>query len=77
MNLWTQRLRQPYRLLREPPDLPRRRRRMEHYTWAEPGDPPNADYESVRARRLAEPMCMRISNSARRSWSLFCALPRQ
>src|SRR6478752_6499278 len=27
-----------------------------HYTWAEPGDPPTADYKSVRAQPLAKPL---------------------
>ena len=27
---------------------------MKHYDWAEPGDPPNPDYTSVRSRPLAK-----------------------
>jgi hypothetical protein len=29
---------------------------MMHYTWAEPGDPPSADYASVRAKPLVKPV---------------------
>jgi hypothetical protein len=34
-------------------DQPARRLKLD---WAEPGDPPNADYKSVRAKPLAKPI---------------------
>ena len=32
------------------------RRVLVHYEWAEPGDPPNPNYSSVRAKPLAKPV---------------------